>query len=128
MLGIAIWALLYNKLLMTAVNPALAQSRGIGTKWVEYAFVSLVAVAVMLSIRWVGVLLINALLILPAAAARNIAKNTFQHALYSVLIGLLCGVGGLVAACYLNTGVGAAVVLCAAVCYVITLPLRRFVQ
>ena len=45
--GVGLWALLYNKLLMTAVNPALAQSRGIGTKWVEYAFVSLVAVAVM---------------------------------------------------------------------------------
>ena len=66
--GVGLWALLYNKLLLTAVNPALAQSRGINTKWVEYAFVALVAVAVMLSIRWVGVLLINALLILPAAA------------------------------------------------------------
>lgn len=126
--GVALWAFLYNSLLMTAVNPALAQSRGIGTKWVEYAFVSLVAVAVMLSIRWVGVLLINALLILPAAAARNIARTAWQHALFSVLMGLVCGVGGLVAAYYLNTGVGAAVVLCAAVCYGITLPLRRFVR
>lgn len=126
--GVLLWALLYNKLLMTAVNPALAQSRGIGTKWVEYAFVSLVAVAVMLSIRWVGVLLINALLILPAAAARNISRTTRQHALISVLLGLLCGVGGLVVTCYLNTGVGAAVVLCAAVCYAVTLPLRRFVR
>ncbi len=127
-LGIAIWALLYNKLLMTAVNPALAQSRGIGTKWVEYAFVSLVAVAVMLSIRWVGVLLINALLILPAAAARNIARTSLQHALFSVLLGLFCGVGGLIAAFYLDTGVGAAVVLCAAVCYAVTLPMKRFVR
>ncbi|MBE5782639.1 MAG: metal ABC transporter permease [Clostridiales bacterium] len=123
-LGIGAWALLYNRLLLTAVNPALAQSRGIKTKWVEYAFVSLVAIAVMLSIRWVGVLLINALLILPAAAARNISRTALQHALFSVLIGLLSGVGGLIAAYYLDTGVGAAVVLCAAVCYGITLPLR----
>ena len=126
--GVLLWALLYNKLLMTAVNPALAQSRGIGTKWVEYAFVSLVAVAVMLSIRWVGVLLINALLILPAAAARNISRTSRQHAVISVLLGLLCGVGGLIAACCLNTGVGAAVVLCAALCYAVTLPFRRFVR
>ena len=126
--GVGLWALLYNKLLMTAVNPALAQSRGIGTKWVEYAFVSLVAVAVMLSIRWVGVLLINALLILPAAAARNISRTSRQHAVISVLLGLLCGVGGLIAACWLNTGVGAAVVLCAALCYAITLPFKRFVR
>lgn len=127
-LGAGLWALLYNRLLLTAVNPALAQSRGVKTKWIEYAFVSLVAVAVMLSIRWVGVLLINALLILPAAAARNVSRTAAQHALLSVLIGLLCGVAGLVAAYYLDTGVGAAVVLCAACCYGVTLPLRRRFQ
>lgn len=128
-LGIGAWALLYNRLLLTAVNPALAQSRGVKTKWVEYAFVSLVAVVVMLSIRWVGVLLINALLILPAAAARNISRTARQHALFSVLIGLVCGVSGLVISYYMeNTGAGAAIVLCAAVCYALTLPLRRFVQ
>ena len=82
----------------------------------------------MLSIRWVGVLLINALLILPAAAARNIARTAAQHALFSVLIGLFCGVAGLVAAFYLDTGVGAAVVLCAALCYAVTLPLRKRVR
>ncbi len=125
-LGAALWAVLYNRLLLTAVNPALAQSRGVNTKWVEYAFVSLVAVSVMLSIRWVGVLLINALLILPAAAARNVSRTAAQHALLSVIIGLFCGVAGLVAAYYLDTGVGAAVVLCAACCYGITLPLRKF--
>ena len=123
-LGVGAWAVLYNRLLLTAVNPALAQSRGIRTQGVEYVFVSLVALAVMLSIRWVGVLLINALLILPAAAARNIARTAAQHALFSVIIGVLSGVIGLVAAYYLDTGVGAAVVLCAALCYAATLPFR----
>ena len=127
-LGILAWAFLYNRLLLTAVNPALAQSRGIPTKWVEYAFAALLAVAVMLSIKWVGVLLINALLILPAAAARNISRTARQHALFSVLIGLFCGVAGLVAAWYLDTGVGAAVVLCATVVYAVTLPLRRLTR
>lgn len=127
-IGAACWAILYNHLLLTAVNPALAQSRNVKTKAVEYAFVSLVAVAVMLSIRWVGVLLINALLILPAAAARNISRTAWQHALFSVLIGLICGVSGLVAAYYLDTGVGAAVVLCAAICYAVTLPLRAKIR
>ncbi len=124
-LGVAAWALLYNQLLITAVNPALAQSRGVKTKWIEYAFAALLASAVMLSIRWVGVLLINALLILPAAAARNVSRTARQHALFSVLIGLFSGVAGLVAAYYLDTGVGAAVVLCAAVIYAATLPLRK---
>lgn len=124
-LGVGAWAALYNRLLLTAVNPALAHSRGVKTKWVEYAFVALVAVAVMLSIRWVGVLLINALLILPAAAARNFSRTAKQHALFSVLIGLFSGVAGLIAAYYLDTGVGAAVVLCAAVIYAATLPLKK---
>lgn len=127
-LGVLAWAWLYNRLLLTAVNPALAQSRGIPTKWIEYAFAALLAVAVMLSIKWVGVLLINALLILPAAAARNISRTARQHALFSVLIGLFCGIAGLVAAYYLDTGVGAAVVLCAAAVYGITLPLRKLTR
>ena len=123
--GVILWAALYNQLLLTAVNPQLAQSRGIAVKWVEYAFVILVAVAVMLSIRWVGVLLINALLILPAAAARNIARSVAQHALLSVLISVFSGVAGLCVSVPLGCGVGAAVVLCAAVCYAVSLLLGR---
>ena len=131
--GGVIWALLYNPLLLTAVNPALAQSRGVRTKGAEYAFAVLLAVVVMLAIQWVGVLLINALLILPAAAARNISRTAAQHALFSVLIGLLCGIGGLAASYYLSTAMpgispGAAIVLCAVVCYGITLPLRKRVR
>ena len=126
--GLLLWALLYNHLLLTAVNPQLAQSRGIAVKWVEYAFVILVAVAVMLSIRWVGVLLINALLILPAAAARNVARSVAQHALLSVLISVFSGVAGLCVSIPLGCGVGAAVVLCAAVCYVICLLIGRLLN
>ena len=126
--GLALWVLLYNKLLLTAINPQLAQSRGIPTKAVEYGFVILVAVAVMLSIRWVGVLLINALLILPAAAARNIARSAAQHALYSVIISLLSGITGLCVSVPLGTSVGAAVVLCAAVCYAVSLLLARVLR
>ncbi len=127
-LGVLCWLALFNPLLLSAVNPQLAQSRGIRTRLVEDAFVCLVAVAVMLSIRWVGVLLINALLILPAAAARNISRSTPQHALFSVLISLLSGVIGLVSAYHLGTSVGAAVVLCAAAFYALSLLARRVLR
>ena len=125
LVGLILWVFTYNRLLLTAVNPQLAQSRGIPVRAMEYGFVILVAVAVMLSIRWVGVLLINALLILPAAAARNIARSAAQHALFSVIISLLSGVVGLCVSIPLGTGVGAAVVLCAAVCYAVTLLIAR---
>ena len=126
--GLALWVLLYNKLLLTAINPQLAQSRGIRSHRLEYAFAVLVAVAVMLAIRWVGVLLINALLILPAAAARNVARSAAQHALYSVIISLLSGIAGLCVSVPLGTSVGAAVVLCAAVCYAVSLLLARVLR
>ena len=92
----------------------------------ETAFVVLVAVAVMLAIRWVGVMLINALLILPAAAGRNLARNSRQHALFSVLIALASGIAGLLSAYAWDTSAGAAIVLYAAACYALSLAARRF--
>lgn len=122
--GIVIWMILYNQLLLTSINPSLARSRGIRTRIVECCFVVLVAVAVMLAIRWVGVMLINALLILPAAAARNISRNSRQHALFSVLIALVSGLAGLICSYYIETSAGAAIVLVAAVFYFISLLIR----
>ena len=120
-----VWVFLFNPLLLTSVNAPLAQSRGVRAKLTEYAFTVLVAVSVMMSIRWVGVMLINSLLILPAAASRNVARNAAWYMRLSVLIALACGVAGLVLSYYLNTSAGAAVVLCCAAVYFVTLPLRR---
>ena len=121
---LAVWAVLYNALLISSVDPFLARSRGIRTRLVECAFVVLVAVAVMLSIRWVGVMLINALLILPAASARNLARSVRQHAVLSVLIALFSGVVGLILSYYLDSSAGASIVLTSAVIYAASLALR----
>lgn len=119
--GFAAWIFLYNPLMMTSINPSLAKSRGMPARLCEYGFVVLVALAVMLSIRWVGVLLINALLILPAAAGRNLAKSAKGHAGFSVLIALTSGVAGLIVSFYWDTSAGAAIVLCAAAWYAVSL-------
>ena len=121
---LVLWALMYNKLLLTSVDSFLARSRGIRTRLVECVFVVMVAVAVMLSIRWVGVMLINALLILPAAAGRNLARSARQHAAWSVVIALLCGLVGLTLSYYLDTSAGASIVLVSALCYAISLAVR----
>jgi len=121
---VILWTVLYNALLMTSVDPMLARSRGIRTRLIECGFVVLVAVAVMLSIRWVGVMLINALLILPAAAGRNLARTSRQHAAWSVGTALLCGIAGLTASYYLDTSAGATIVIAAAVCYAVSLAVR----
>lgn len=120
-----VWTMLFNPLMITSINAPLAQSRGIRAKATEYCFTIVVAVAVMMSIRWVGVMLINSLLILPAAASRNVARNASWYMRLSVIFSMVCGVAGLVLSYYLNTSAGAAVVLCAAIVYFATLPLRR---
>ena len=131
LIGVGAWMLIYNQLLLASINASLAKSRGMRIRLVEYGFVILVAVAVMLSIRWVGVLLINALLILPAAAGRNLARSARSHALLSVLIAVLSGVTGLTLAFYWNTSAGAAIVLCSAAFYgasLLIFPLRSYID
>lgn len=126
--GIVLWALMYNSLLLGSINPSLAKTRGVNVRVTECLFVVLVAVAVMLAIKWVGVMLINALLILPAAAGRNLARSSRSHAVWSVSLAMVSGVAGLLSAYAWDTSAGAAIVLYAAACYFISLALRRFVK
>jgi zinc transport system permease protein len=120
-----LWALLYNSLLLTSVDSWLARSRGVRTRLVECIFVVMVAVAVMLSIRWVGVMLINALLILPAAAGRNLARSARQHAAWSVGLALLSGLVGLTLSYYWDTSAGASIVLVSALCFAISFGVKK---
>ena len=111
--------------MLTSVNTSLAKTRGVKSSTVEYVFVVLVAITVMLSIRWVGVMLINSLLILPAAASRNVAKNAASYTRLSVIFAIFSGVVGLILSYYLNTSAGAAVVLVSAMIYFVTLLLVK---
>ncbi len=120
-----IWGLIFNKLMLVSINEDLAASRGIKTLWIENIFVVLVAVVVMLSIKWVGILLINSLLILPAASARNISKNSRQYTTFSILIALICGISGLIISFYINTSAGATIVLLCSIVFFITYIFRR---
>ena len=122
---IIIWSLIYNKLLVISVNRELAASRGIKTAVYENIFVIVVAVVVMMSIKWVGILLINSLLILPAAAARNIAKNSRQYLVSSVIISLVCGVSGLLISFYCDTSAGATIVTVSAAVFFVTYLIRK---
>ena len=126
--GILLWAAMYNHLLLGSINPSLARTRGVHTRLTECLFVVLVAGAVMLAIKWVGVMLINALLILPAAAGRNLARSSRSHAVWSTGIAMVSGIAGLLSAYAWDTSAGAAIVLYAAACYFLSLAARRFVK
>lgn len=115
------WIFLFNKLNSVALNNSLARSKNINSNLVEASFCILIAVIVMLSIKWVGVLIINALLTLPAAASRNIASDMREYHLFSVLISLFSGISGLILSFYLGTATGPTVVIIAALLFFITL-------
>ena len=111
----------YNRILLIGLNESLAGSRGRSTWWPQMLFCATIALVVTMNLGWVGILIINSLLVLPAAAARNLANDTRQYVLLAVVISLFCGVAGLIASFYANTATGATIVLVAAVCYVATL-------
>ena len=122
---LVIWSLIYNKLLLISINRELAASRGVKTLVYENIFVIVVAVVVMLSIKSVGILLINSLLILPAATARNISRNSRSYLCFSVLVSLICGVGGLITSFYLDTSAGATIVMALAVVFFVTYIIKK---
>ncbi|MEW6184035.1 MAG: metal ABC transporter permease [Bacillota bacterium] len=118
---ILLWGIMFNKFLLVSVNPSLALSRGIPVRFVETLFCITTAVVVTISIQWVGILIINSLLILPAAAARNISRNMRQYHVVSLLITLTSGIAGLLMSYYWSTATGATIVLFAALFYLGTL-------
>lgn len=121
----ALWVLCSNQLILTAIHPQLASSRGVKTARNETLFTVVIAVVVTLAMSWVGLMVINSLLVLPAASARNVAKNVRQYHLFSVLGALLASVAGLILAYYLGCSAGATIALLLALFFAVTFALRR---
>ena len=126
LLGVlALWGMFYNKLMLSAVHPDLANSRGISIFWQDAMFSVAVAIVVTLSMTWVGLLVINSLLVLPAAAARNLAKNMFQYHLYALLAAVVAGIAGLLTSYYIGSSTGACITLYLAAWFAVTFCFRR---
>lgn len=121
----ALWVLCSNQLILTAIHPQLASSRGLKTARNETFFTVVIAVVVTLAMSWVGLMVINSLLVLPAASARNVAKNVRQYHLFSVFGALLASVAGLILAYYLGCSAGATIALLLALFFAVTFALRR---
>ena len=120
-----IWVLSFNKLLISSINSDLAYSKGISVKFYKNLFMVLVAMIVSVSIKWVGILIINSLLVLPAASSRNIAKNMRTYHIMSVVFSLVSGLLGLVLSFYIGTAAGGTIVLVSAVIFFITFFINR---
>jgi len=118
---IMFWIFFGSYLALISVEPSLAYDRIISPFAVRTLFSILVALVVILSIRWVGLLIINSLFILPAASSRLISASLRDYFFRSMLISLLSGISGLIISFYAGSACGASIVLCSAVVYIIIL-------
>ena len=122
---VALWLVFFNGFHAVSISPALARSKGVAVGWQDNLFVVLIAVVVMLAIRWVGLLLINAMLILPAAAARNVARSMRSYHLLSLIFGLFSGVLGLLLSYFNAVAAGPMIILVLAALFFGTFMMRE---
>ncbi len=120
-----LWFFCFNRLMTASLNPDLAASKRINARLYNTLFVVAIALIVTVSIKWVGILIINSLLVLPAASARNLAKGMRSYHGLSVLISLFSGVCGLIVSYYLGTAAGGTIVLVAAVLFFLSFIINR---
>ncbi len=114
-----------NRLTISAIHPALSSSRRLNPTLTRTLFTTLVAVIVTLALSWVGLLILNSLLVLPGAAAKNIARNLKQYHGFSVGFALLSGITGLTLSYYLGSSAGAAISLTLALIFAATFCFRK---
>jgi len=112
------WA--YNRLMLIALSERFAATRGIPNAAYEYTFALLLALVVTVSIRAVGLLLVTALLVVPAATARNLAKSAGGLFWFAILASLISGIGGLIASFYWDSATGATIILGSVVLFFLT--------
>ena len=125
---LAFWIIAFNKINAISINEPLAKAKGIHTRIIDNLFAIVIAIMVMISIRWVGILLINSMIILPCASARNIAKNMRTYHLFSIIFSLFAGIMGLIISFYFNIATGPMIIIILGLIYVITFALKKIAK
>jgi zinc transport system permease protein len=118
----------YNRLLLDSLNPPLSSVAGNDSAFLEYFFALLLTVAIVVSLKIIGALLVEALVVVPAAAARNVARGARSYLLWSVAIAFLAGAGGLGISTQLLVPTGGAVVLAVSTIFFVTLMATRLAR
>lgn len=122
--GVAIAAVLawiYNDLLLDSLDPPLARVAGVRSTVLDYLFVMLLTAAIVVSLKIIGALLIEAMVVVPAAAARNVARTTRAYLVVSIVTAWVAGVGGLFVSSRFLVPSGGAVVLAMSALFFLTL-------
>jgi ABC-type Mn2+/Zn2+ transport system permease subunit len=117
--------LLYRPLLYTSFDPVVAEASGINVAFVDYALLVLLALTIIISLESVGIVLVAALLVTPAAAAYQLTRRFTRMLVLSGCIGTACSVLGLYLSYYLNAGSGATIVLLVTVVFFVAMAIGR---
>ncbi len=121
--GVLLWKL--TPLVLLTTHEDLAHVGGIRVRAMNYGFVILLTVAVSLSIRALGILLVTSLIVLPPAIARSLSHNLRQHIMLSFIVGVVGAGGGVLSSYPLNLPTGPTITLTLSVLFVLSLVVRR---
>jgi zinc transport system permease protein len=111
----------YNQILLDSLDPALAQAKGVRSALVEYLFVMLLTAAIVVSLKIIGALLVEALVVVPAAAARSLSRSTRSYLAWSIATALAAGFAGMFVSASWSVPTGGAVVLCLGLLFFVAL-------
>lgn len=120
-LVLLVLAAIWQSLLRITVHSELAQVEGVPIQKMNAAYLLLLAIVVAIAIKVVGVLLITALLIIPAAAARFWAKSPEQMAVLASIFGVISVILGMIASHFWDMPTGPAIVVIAAIIFLFSL-------
>ena len=123
---VAIAIPLFNPLLLASFNPQLADVRGVKVQLVEYVFVLLITLLTVACLKIVGAVLVEALLLIPAAAARNLIRSMKGFVLLSIAISTVSCVVGVMIPMQFDLPVpsGGAIIMVAASIFILTTIIR----
>lgn len=124
-LFLAAWTWISNRVMVASLGETFAVSRGVSVWSTLAVFSVLLAVVVASTIQWLGILVIQALVVLPAATARNLARSMAGFHWIAMAVGLGCGLAGLFASWYWSTASGATMVLFCFAAFLASLGVRR---
>ena len=120
---VLILVLVYNHLLLDSLDASLGRVSGVSSVFVDYLFVMLLTAAIIVSLKVIGALLVESMVVVPAAAARNLARTTRGYLSLSILTAFVAGIGGLFISSRLLVPSGGAVVLAMSGLFFVTLVL-----
>jgi zinc transport system permease protein len=117
----------YNRMLLGSLNPSLAQVRGINVQAIEYLFIILVTLITVACVKIIGAVLVEALMLIPAAAARNLTRSLGGFVYTTMAIATLSCLGGILIPMQWDIPVpsGGAIVMVAAAFFIVTTILRN---